>query len=174
MCCNPNLLLPCCISLLDGVLIYLTQSSWARPSFLPNYVSQCFSISHLKQSSDLFLHAGIKFCHCRFLLCISFGLIMSRHSAAASGGEKSGICCRYWTSSEQSVGFLLHQQILAFPHSVMEMSRAEHRGGFESLVYGCLICLCRRLCWGGTAYGVLNIGLSISSRNVLSFPTSST
>lgn len=160
MFCNPNFLLPCCISLLDGILICLTQWSWARPSFLPNYVSPCLSISHLKQSSDSFLHAGIKFCNCSFLLCISFGFIMSRHGAATPGGETSGAHCRCWTASEQHMGFLLLQQPPAFPCSIMEMGRAEHRDGFESLVYGCLICLLsRRWCWGCTACGVSSMSL---------------
>lgn len=144
--CKPNFFLPCCITLLDGILICFTQPSWARTSFLPNYVSQCLAISHLKQGSDLFLHAGIKFCNCRLFLCISFGLIMSKHGAGTPGGKSSGCHPRCWTPSQQCVGFLLLQQPPAFPCGIMQMNRTGYRDEFESWLYMCLSPLLCRDC----------------------------
>lgn len=114
--CKPNFFLPSCITLLDGLLIYFTQPSWAGPSFLPSYVSQRLTISHLKQDSDLFLSAGIKLCNCRFFLCISSGLMMSKHDVGVlPGGKSSGFHPRHWRPSQPCVGFLLLQQPAASP-----------------------------------------------------------
>lgn len=135
MLCKQIFFLPCCVTLLDGILICLAKLS--QDQFSANLCLSILQFHHctfLKQDSDLFFCTGIKFCNCRFFLCISFGLLMRKHIAGIPGGKSSGLHPRHCTLSQQLVGFLLLEHSPAFPCSIMQMKMNGHRDEFGSLL----------------------------------------